>query len=129
MRTLRRAAAAVLLASLLALVLAVGTTASAGRTLKVSASISNHHPKQYTKVTVYCKAKDQNGKPISGVKCTFTWHYKTTTPVTHATTNSKGVAHSTRFISRATKGYKVVVSIRATWKGQAKKCSTWFIPK
>ena len=127
MRSLRRAALAVLLVALMLAVLA--PAAQATRTLRVSASISNYHPKQYTSVTSYCQAKDQNGKAIKGVKCVFTWHYKTISHAVTGKTNATGTASSTRYISSATIGYKVVISIHCTWSGQSKNCSTWFIPK
>lgn len=127
MRTLRRAT----LVALLAVVLVLGTASSAfaARTLHVSASISNHHPNQYTTVTAHCKAKDQNGKAIKGVKCVFTWHYKTVSHSITRYTNSAGRATNARYISGATVGFKVWIRIRCTWKGQVKKCSTWFIPQ
>jgi hypothetical protein len=102
---------------------------ASGRVLHCTASISNHYPKQYTDVTAKIKAKDQNGKAITGVKCVFTWHYKTTTPVVTRYTNSNGVATCTRAISRATKGYKVVINIKCSWSGQVVNRSTWFIPQ
>jgi len=116
---------------LTAAVVLLGVTAGpaqATRLLRVSASMSTHYPAQYSYVTPKVKARDQYGKPISGVKCVFTWHYKTTTPVVTKYTGSTGVASCSRNIGRATKGYKVAISIRCTWKGQVKTCSTWFTP-
>ena len=127
MRFLKRAALAALLVALMLTVLA--PVAQASRTLKVSASISKHYPAQYTDVTAYCHAKDQSGKPIKGVRCVFTWHYKTISHAVSGKTNSKGSASSTRYISAATIGYKVVITIHCTWSGQSKNCSTWFIPE
>lgn len=126
MRLLRRAALAILFVALMLAVLA--PAAQASRTLRVSASISNHHPRQYTTVTARCRAHDQNGRAIKGVRCVFTWHYKTISHAIVRRTNSRGRCSSTRYISGATIGYKVVIRIHCTWRGQTKNCSTWFIP-
>jgi hypothetical protein len=115
-----------------AAVVLLGVTAvpaQATRLLRVSASVSTHYPEQYATVTAKAKARDQYGKAISGAKCVFMWYYKTTTPVVTKYTSSTGIASCPRFISRATVGYKVVIRIRCTWKGQVKSCSTWFIPQ
>ena len=117
---------------LTAAVVLLGVTAGpaqATRLLRVSASISTHYPAQNSYVTPKVKAHDQYGKPIGGVKCVFRWHYKTTTPVVTRYTNSNGVATCTRAISRATKGYKVVINIKCSWSGQVVNRSTWFIPQ
>jgi len=50
------------------------------RVLSVSGSVSDSSPAQYSNVTAYCKAVDQRGMAISGVRVTFTWHYTTTSP-------------------------------------------------
>jgi hypothetical protein len=94
----------------------------------LSASVSDATPARYTDVTVTCRAKDQAGRGIKGVKVTFTWHYKTTTPKETATTNSDGIARCTRYIAGATAGYKVVVSITATYNGVTKTTSVSFTP-
>jgi len=116
------------LLALVVVVLVAAPVASASRTLHVSASISTHHPKQYTDVSAYLKAKDQHGTPIKGVKCHFVWYYKTTTPSETHYTGASGRATCTRYISSATVGYKVIIKIKATWEGQTKTASTWFIP-
>jgi hypothetical protein len=94
----------------------------------ISASVSDSTPAQYSDVTVSCKAKDQAGKPLSGVRVKFVWHYKTTTPSESRTTNSSGVAACERYISGATAGYRVVVTVTATYKGVTKTKSTSFTP-
>jgi hypothetical protein len=77
---------------------------------QICASISNKLPAQYSNVTIYGQLKVngivQKGKTMSAV-----WHYKTTTPICSGLTASTGWASCTRFISRATKGYKVRVVV------------------
>lgn len=58
----------------------------------------------------------------------FVWHYKTTTPSESRTTNARGVAACTRYISGATAGYRVVITVTATYKGVTKTASTSFTP-
>lgn len=94
----------------------------------LSASVSDSTPAQYSDVTVKCRAKDQAGRSIKGVKCTFVWHYKTTTPKETRSTGSDGIARCTRNISGATAGYRVVVTITATYGGVTKTTSTSFVP-
>jgi hypothetical protein len=94
----------------------------------ISASISDSTPAQYSDVTAYCTAKDQTGHRLPGVRVSFAWHYKTTTPSESRTTNANGVAACTRYISGATEGYRVVISITASYKGVVKTASTSFTP-
>lgn len=94
----------------------------------ISASVSDSSPSQYSDVTAYCKAKDQAGRPLSGVRVTFTWHYKTTTPSESSATSSSGVASCTRYISGATEGYRVIITITASYRGVTKTASTSFTP-
>jgi hypothetical protein len=92
------------------------------------ASISDTSPAQYSDVSAYATAKDQLGHAIAGVKVTFTWHYKTTTPSETHATGSSGMATCTRDISRASKKYRVVITMTATFGGVTKTTSTGFTP-
>ena len=94
----------------------------------LSASISDSSPARYSDVSAYARAKDQLGHALAGVKVTFTWHYKTTTPSETHYTNSSGVATCTRDISGASKKYHVVITMTATYKGVTKTTSTGFTP-
>ena len=95
----------------------------------VSASVSNPTPQKDSSVTASCKALDQHGAPISGAQATFTWHYKTTTPVESAMTDSTGVASCTRDIGNATSGYFVSITISVSYSGVVLTTSTGFTPR
>ncbi len=94
----------------------------------LSASVSDSTPAQYTDVTAYGKAKDQLGRPIGGVKVSFTWHYKTVTHTMTAYTNASGVASVTRNISGATAGLRVPITVTANYKGAVRTTTTGFTP-
>ena len=107
-----------------------GGGGSGGEALaQVAASVSNAHPAQYASVTAKATCTDAKGKPVSGVKVTFTWRYKTTTPEETLTTGSSGVASCTRSIGAATTGYYVSIGVSATLKGVTKTASTGFTPR
>jgi hypothetical protein len=95
----------------------------------VTASASDTSPDQYSTVTAYGKCKDAKGVGIKGITCVFTWHYKTTTPSDTSSSNSSGVASDSRDISRATKGYTVVITVTATFTGVTETDSTSFTPQ
>ncbi|MCX6364596.1 MAG: hypothetical protein NTW58_10600 [Actinobacteria bacterium] len=99
------------------------------RVLSVSGSVSDSSPAQYSNVTAYCKAVDQRGMAISGVRVSLTWHYKTTSPAETWTSGSSGVAACTRNISGATKGDTVYISMSASWEGQYASASASFTPR
>lgn len=88
---------------------------STSGTTQLCASVSNKSPTQYSYVTVYGRllvsGMGQSGKAMKAV-----WHYKTTTPSCSATTNTSGLASCKRYISRATKGYKVNIVVTINGK-------------
>jgi len=90
---------------------------------QICASVSNRAPAQYTYVTVYGRLRingvDQVGKIMKTV-----WHYKTSTPSCQGAIPSSGLASCKRYISRATKGYRVQVVV--TINGYT--VTTWFTP-
>lgn len=90
---------------------------------QICASVSNKSPAQNTYVTIYGLLKINNvvqkGKLMKAV-----WHYKTTTPSCQGLTSSSGMASCKRYISRATKGYRVQVVV--TINGYT--VTTWFTP-
>ena len=94
----------------------------------VVAWVSDAYPMQYTEVTAYCRAKNQVGGPLAGVRCTFVWHYKTISHAMTAYTNASGVAACTRYISGATRGYRVVISVTASYLGTVRSTSAGFTP-
>lgn len=95
----------------------------------LSASVSESHPAQYSDVTARAKCTDASGTPISGVAVTFTWHYKTTTPVENAASDSSGIASCTRSIGRASSGYYVSIAVTAVYRGVSKTARTGFTPQ
>jgi hypothetical protein len=99
------------------------------RATRVVASISSQYPRQYTYVTVTARVTDQYGKPIRNAKVVFMWKFKTVTRYETKYTNTYGNAMSRRYISGATKGYKVYVYVSATSGGKTVRTYTWFVPR
>jgi hypothetical protein len=89
--------------------------------LPCSASMSNSHPKQYTtvKVNVHTAA-------FAGV--TTVAHYRTTNTKHHGTAGRRGNASISYYISGATPGYKVNVSVSVVKGARHGSCSTSFTP-
>jgi len=114
-----------------ALLMPIAPSMAIAKTRKptIKAWMLDAHPAQYTNATVYARIKDKNGKPAKSVKVTFTWVYKTVTHKVTARTDKSGVAHSTRYISGATVGRKVIIKVRATVNGRTLNTSTYFVPK
>ncbi len=79
-------------------------------TTQICASVSSASPKQYSYVTIYGRLTvsgvGQNAKSM-----TIAWHYKTVTSSCSGKTNTSGLANCARYISSATKGYKVNVVV------------------
>ena len=94
----------------------------------LSAWVSDSTPAQYSDVSAYAKAKDQLGRGISGVKVVFTWHYKTISHSITRSTNANGLATDTRYISGASLGYRVVITVTGSYKGVPRSASTGFTP-
>ena len=101
---------------------AAPVTPSAARPLPCHASVSNSHPKDYT--NVYVSVTTTASSSVTTVA-----HYRTTSTRHTAKANSHGKASIRYYISRATPGYKVVVSVRVTLGSRAGSCSTSFTPK
>ena len=89
--------------------------------LPCSASMSNSHPKQYTtvKVNVHTAA-------FAGV--TTVAHYRTTSTTHHGTAGHRGNVSISYYISGATPGYKVKVSVSVKSGTRRGSCSTSFTP-
>jgi hypothetical protein len=102
----------------------VAATAVAGpatAALPCHASMSNNRPRDYT--TTYVKVHTSAYASVTTVA-----HYRTTN---HKKTGKAGVhgnASIGYYISRATPGYKVVVSVRVVRGDRSGNCSTSFIP-
>jgi len=129
LRTLPFRLAAVLLTACLLVPFAPTLAVAKSTVPHLKAWVSNKTPAQYTNVTVYAKATDKSGKPVAGVKVTFTWKFKTTSHKVTARTNKSGVASSTRWISGASKGHRVTITVKATVKGKALSATTYFVPR
>lgn len=120
---LRPGLALVLAAGLLAgpVVLDAAPAEAATKSCKATMSISK--PKQYSWTTV--KVSKLGAK----AKVTTTAHYKTTKTTKKATASKKGKADLDYYISGATPGKKVKITVTAK-KGKTKwSCSTSFTPK
>ena len=94
---------------------------AAGAALPCQASMSNDHPADYTTTDVRVHTAG-----FAGV--TTVAHYKTTSHKKTGTAGSRGNASIGYYISGATPGYRVVVSVRVVSGHRSGSCSTWFIP-
>ena len=112
------AAAAVLLATGPAW---AATAAPASTPLACQARMSNNNPRDYTTTYVYVHS-------ASYASVTTVAHYKTVNRKHTAKAGAKGNATIGYYISGATPGYKVVVSVRVVKGKRSGSCSTWFIP-
>jgi hypothetical protein len=103
-------------------------TAARGGAIHVSARVSDATPKRYSKVTV-SGTVTAGGKPVSGVAMQATWHFKTGTGVCTGRSNARGEASCSRFVGRATVGYRVVVEVAFTVAGKSYTTETGFVPQ
>ena len=71
----------------------------------------------------------RDGVGISGAPMQTTWHYRTTTSCRDAVSGGSGVASCTRFISTATVGYYVSITVEFSYQGQRYLAQTGFIPQ
>jgi hypothetical protein len=93
----------------------------ASRSLPCRAWMSNSHPSDYT--TTYVKVHTVGYAAVTTVA-----HYRTTDHKKTGRAGKKGNASIGYYISGATPGYKVVVSVRVVSGKRSGSCSTWFIP-
>jgi hypothetical protein len=100
-----------------------GTTrhGNAGQ-LTCAAGVSDAHPAQYSDV-------DVNVATSAGAHVSATAHYKSTDTTKATTANAAGSAQLTFYISRATIGYTVVITVTATLGSATASCSTAFTPR
>ena len=92
----------------------------------VKTTLSTRKPKRNTVVRAKTKFRSASGKPVKGLKVTFTWQFKSGTKKTYAYTNASGNAYSSMNIGKAKKGYKVRVRGRAQSGGQTRSSSITF---
>jgi len=103
-------------------------TATVGGQIAITAWVSNSSPRQYSYVTVYGKIA-RDGAGIPGVPMHTIWHYRTTTSYCDGTSGNDGVASCTRYISGATKGYYVSITVEFTYQEQSYYAYTGFTPQ
>jgi hypothetical protein len=89
--------------------------------LACSASMSNPHPADYTYTDV--RVHTGNFAAVTTVA-----HYKTTNTTHHGTAGRKGNVSISYYISGATPGYKVKVSVSVRKGSRTGGCSTSFTP-
>ena len=100
---------------------AVTRTAAPTATLRCHASMSNSRPKDYT--TIYVNVSTVRYAGVATVA-----HYKTVNRQHTGQANVHGSASIRYYISGATPGYRVNVSV-TVWSGRSRgACSTSFIP-
>ena len=100
---------------------AVATTAAPAAALRCHASMSNSRPKDYT--TIYV-----NVGTVRYAGVTTIAHYKTVHRKHTGKANAGGNATISCYISGATPGYRVNVSVTVTSGSSRGTCSTSFIP-
>jgi len=98
---------------------AVAAPASAA--LTCHASMSDNHPRDYT-------TTDVRVHTAAHASVTTVAHYRTTNHKKTGTAGSGGNASIGYYISGATPGYRVVVSVRVVSGHRSGSCSTWFTP-
>jgi hypothetical protein len=89
--------------------------------LPCQASMSNNHPRDYTTIDVRVHTASYAG-------ITTVAHYKTVNREHTGKAGAKGNASIGYYISGATPGYRVVVSVRVKKGSRSGTCSTWFTP-
>lgn len=89
--------------------------------LPCQASMNTHYPRDYT--NVYVRVHTASYAAVTTVA-----HYKTVNTKHTGKANALGNASIRYYISGATPGYKVVVSVHVVKGIRSGNCSTWFIP-
>jgi hypothetical protein len=93
----------------------------ASTALPCHASMSDNHPRDYT--TTYVRVHTAGYASVTTVA-----HYKTTNHKKTGTAGKHGNASIGYYISGATPGYRVVVSVRVVRGNRSGSCSTSFTP-
>jgi hypothetical protein len=95
--------------------------AAAAKALPCTAAMSNSHPADFTTTKVQVHA-------AAFAKVTTVAHYRTTNTKHKGTAGRKGNLSISYYISGATPGYKVKVSVTVVQGSQRGSCSTSFTP-
>jgi hypothetical protein len=120
---MRLAALAVVPLSVMALTFG-GITASSAQALRplhCSARMTNSHPADYTTTTVKVRT-------VKFARVRTRAHYRTTATTHYRRASSHGRATIPYYISGATPGYRVRVSVRVRKNGRTGYCHTFFTP-
>lgn len=96
--------------------------AAAAAAVKCVPSVNVARPADYTDVKVHVATG-------ADAKVTTVAHYRTTSTTKHTTAGPRGNADVTYYISGATPGYKVKVTVTVSKAGRTGNCSTSFTPK
>ena len=115
------AAAAGSLAATTALTGGAAAAATHVAALPCMAAMSNGHPKDYTTIKV-------NVHTAAFARVTTVAHYRTTSTKHHGTAGHRGNVSISYYISGATPGYKVKVSVSVVKGTRHGSCSTSFTP-
>jgi hypothetical protein len=99
----------------------VAVAAADAARLPCSAAMSNARPADYT-------TTDVRVHTAAHAHVTTVAHYRTTSTTHHRTAGSKGNATVPYYISGATPGYKVKVSVSVVKGSRTGSCSTSFTP-
>jgi len=83
--------------------------------------MSNSHPADYTTTDVRIAT-------VAHARVTTVAHYRTVNRKHHATANASGRATVPYYISGATPGYRVKVSVSVSSGKRTGSCSTYFTP-
>ena len=100
---------------------AAPATAAPARSLPCHASMSNYHPADYTTVVVRVRT-------ASFARVTTVAHYRTTNTTHHRRANAHGRARIPYYISGATPGYRVKVTVTVRKGTRKGSCQTSFTP-
>jgi hypothetical protein len=95
--------------------------AAPARALPCHASMSNTHPADYTTVVVRVRT-------VSFARVTTVAHYRTENTPKHRRANARGRAHIPYYISGATPGYQVKVTVTVRKGTRKGSCQTAFTP-
>jgi hypothetical protein len=94
----------------------------------IKATVSNVHPKRGSVVRASAVLRDTAGRPIEGLKVTFTWKYRTKKVVATYVTDAAGEVRMARNIGPATRGRRVYVTAKMT-SGRDRSSTASFVPR
>jgi len=129
--TIRRLTAALFLVALICALL-VGaawtppSASAATRTLRISVSRPGT-VHSGTRVTIRCRARDQTGRAIRGVRVVFRWRLPEGRRTQTRYTNVNGLATASRIASCGSASeFRARVVVTATWRGQVRQVTRYF---